>query len=71
MYDIIYKITNTSSNQMSIQKAKRITINIDEPDENATVFIRAVKSNVIEYRIAKSENDLPVVEDLSEQIELT
>ena len=71
-FDIFY--TNSPeavSNQMSIQKAKRITINIDEPDESATVFIRAVKSNVIEYRIAHGEEELPVVEGIGEQIELT
>ena len=55
---------------MSIQKAKRITVNIDEPDEDATVFIRAMKSNVIEYQIARSEDELSD-ENPSEQIELT
>ena len=69
-FDIFYtNLPEAVSNQMSIQKAKRITINIDEPDEDATVFIRAVKSNVIEYQIAHSESDL--VDNLSEQIELT
>ena len=69
-FDIFYtNLPEAVSNQMSIQKAKRITINIDEPDEDATVFIRAVKSNVIEYQIAHSESDL--ADNLSEQIELT
>ena len=70
-FDIFYtNLPEAVSNQMSIQKAKRITVNIDEPDEDATVFIRAVKSNVIEYQIARSEDELSD-ENPSEQIELT
>ena len=69
-FDIFYtNLPEAVSNQMNIQKAKRITINIDEPNEELTVFIRAVKSNVIEYQIASSENDLSD-ENFSEQIEL-
>ena len=70
-FDIFYtNLPEAVSNQMSIQKAKRITVNLDEPDEDATVFIRAVKSNIIEYQIAKSEAELSD-ENPSEQIELT
>ena len=70
-FDIFYtNLPEAVSNQMNIQKAKRITVNIAEPDENATVFVRAVKSNVIEYRIAKSVDDL-TDDDTAEQIELT
>ena len=70
-FDIFYtNLPEAVSNQMNIQKAKRITINIDEPNEELTVFIRAVKSNVIEYQIASSENDLSD-ENFSEQIELS
>ncbi|MBQ9497325.1 MAG: hypothetical protein IJR52_07100 [Selenomonadaceae bacterium] len=70
-FDIFYtNLPEAVSNQMSIQKAKRITVNIDAPDEDATVFIRAVKSNVIEYQIARSEDELSD-ENPSEQIELT
>lgn len=70
-FDIFYtNLPEAVSNQMSIQKAKRITINIDEPDETATVYLRAVKSNVIEYQIAHGEDELSVVERPSEQIEL-
>ena len=69
-FDIFYtNLPEAVSNQMSIQKAKRITVNLDEPDEDATVFIRAVKSNIIEYQIAKSEAELSD-ENPSEQIEL-
>ena len=69
-FDIFYtNLPEAVSNQMNIQKAKRITINIAEPNEELTVFIRAVKSNVIEYQIASSENDLSE-ENFSEQIEL-
>ena len=58
-FDIFYtNLPEAVSNQMSIQKAKRITIGIDAPDEDATVYICAVKSNVIEYRIAKSKDEL-------------
>lgn len=69
-FDIFYtNFPEAVSNEMNIQKAKRITINIDEPDEEATVYIRAVKSNVIEYQIARSENKLSD-ENPSEQIVL-
>ena len=70
-FDIFYtNLPEAVSNQMSIQKAKRITINLDEPDEEATVFIRAVKSNIIEYQIARSAEELSD-ENPSVQIELT
>ena len=70
-FDIFYtNLPEAVSNQMSIQKAKRITVSVDEPDEEATVFIRAVKSNVIEYQIARSEEELSD-ENFSERIELT
>ena len=69
-FDVFYtNLPEAVSNQMDIRKAKRITVNIDEPDEDATVFIRAVKSNVIEYQIAKTEDELSE-ENVSEQIEL-
>ncbi len=69
-FDIFYtNLPEAVSNQMNIQKAKRITINLDEPDEDLTVYIRAVKSNVIEYQIAHSEDELSD-ENISEQIEL-
>ena len=69
-FDIFYtSLPEAVSNQMDIQKAKRITVNLDDTDEDATVFIRAVKSNVIEYQIAKSEKEISD-ENISEQIEL-
>ena len=69
-FDIFYtSLPEAVSNQMSIQKAKRITINIDEPDADATVFIRAVKPSVIEYQIARSKEEISD-ENPSEQIEL-
>ncbi len=70
-FDIFYtNLPEAVSDKMSIQKAKRITINLDAPDENATVYIRAVKSNVIEYQIARSEEELSDDATASEQIEL-
>lgn len=70
-FDIFYtKLPEAVSNQMDIQKAKRITINIAEPNEEATVYIRAVKSNVIEYQIARNEEDLSD-DNIVEQIELS
>jgi len=70
-FDIFYtNLPEAVSNQMNIQKAKRITINLDEPDEEATVYIRVVKSNVIEYQIARSEEDLND-ENIAEQIDLS
>ena len=69
-FDIFYtNLPEAVSNQMNIQKAKRITIQISEPDSEKIVFIRAVKSNVIEYQIAQSENELSD-ENISEKIEL-
>ena len=70
-FDIFYtNLPEAASNQMDIRKAKRVTISVDEPDETATVFIRAVKSNVIEYQIAKNETALSDAENIFEQIEL-
>ena len=70
-FDIFYtNLPEAVSNQMNIQKAKRITIQITEPDAAATVYIRAVKSNVIEYRIARREDELSDEEIISERIEL-
>ena len=71
-FDIFYtNLPEAVSNQMNIQKAKRITIQITEPDAEKTVYIRAVKSNIIEYQIAQSESELLSGENVSEQIELT
>lgn len=70
-FDIFYSnLPEAVSNQMNIQKAKRITIGVDAPDEDAIVYIRAVKSNVIEYRIAKSADELTDEEIPAAQIEL-
>ena len=70
-FDIFYtNLPEAVSNQMNIQKAKRITVAVDEPDEDATVYIRAVKSNVIEYRIAKSKDALFDEENPAALIEL-
>jgi len=69
-FDIFYtNLPEAVSNQMNIQKAKRITIQISEPDAEKKIYIRAVKSNVIEYQIAQSENELSD-ENISEKIEL-
>lgn len=70
-FDIFYTgLPEAVSGQMNIQKAKRITIGIDEPDEEATVFVRVVKSNVIEYRIAKSKDELNDEENPAAFLEL-
>ena len=70
-FDIFYtNLPEAASNQMDIRKAKRVTISVDEPDETATVFVRAVKSNVIEIQIAKTEAELSDAENIFEQIEL-
>lgn len=71
-FDIFYtNLPEATRNDMSIQRAKRITIDIAEPDEEATVYIRAVKPNVIEYRIAHGEDELTDEENPAAQIELT
>lgn len=70
-FDIFYtNLPEAAANLMNIQKAKRITIQISEPNEDFTVYIRAVKSNVIEYKIAQNESELTNEELISEQIEL-
>lgn len=69
-FDIFYtNLPEAVSNQMSIQKAKRITVNLAAPDESATVFVRAVKSNVIEYCVAHSVDEISA-DTAAEQIEL-
>ncbi len=70
-FDIFYtNLPESASNLMNIQKAKRITIQIDKPNEDLTVYIRAIKSNVIEYKIAQNADELSNEELISEQIEL-
>jgi len=70
-FDIFYtNLPEAVTNQMKIEKSKRITINIDEPNEDLTVFIRAIKSNMIEYRIAGSEEEISE-EKPGEVLELT
>ena len=67
-FDIYYtNLPEAVSNNMNIGKAKRITVNLTAPDADATVYIRAVKSNVIEYAIARDESEIT---DAAEQIEL-
>ncbi len=68
-FDIFYtNLPEAVSNQMSIQLAKRVTISISAPDPDATVYIRAVKSNVIEYQIAKNADELADIENPAAQI---
>lgn len=70
-FDIFYtNLPEAVSNQMNIQKAKRITIQIDAPDAEKMVYICAVKSNVIEYKIARNEEEITNSESISEKIEL-
>lgn len=68
-FDIFYSdLPEAATNKMDIQKSKRVNVTLDEHNAQNTVFIRAVKSNVIEYQIAANKEDLK--EDGSKQIEL-
>lgn len=66
-FDILYSDKpEASSNQMNVEKTKRVTVTLDEKQINPelTVFIRAVKSNVIEYQIAEKLEDLTDAEKM-------
>ena len=70
-FDIFYSNSpEAAAGNMDIRKAKRVTVNVDEPNADATVFVRAVKSNVIEIQIADNAEDLSDAENIFEQIEL-
>ena len=53
------------SDEMPVTKAKRINVVLDKCDPKLTVFIRAVKSNVIEYQVAADIEDLSDAEKLN------
>lgn len=72
-FDILYSdLPEAVSNKMDVQKAKRVNVTLDRFDPEATVFIRAVKSNVIEYQVAKNIDVLltPQQNDGSEPIRI-
>lgn len=71
-FDILYSdLPEAVSNQMEVEKAHRINITLDKIDPSASVFIRAVKSNVIEYAVAKNVEDLADAAKVGEPIPVT
>ncbi|MBQ9486698.1 MAG: hypothetical protein IJU91_02710 [Selenomonadaceae bacterium] len=68
-FDILYSdkpeaVTGT----MDVQKSKLVNVTLENPDPDARVFIRAAKSNVIEYIIAKDADDVEGSSEMSEPI---
>ncbi len=58
-FDILYSDSPEAvSDQMDVQKARRINVTLEKTDPESKVFLRAVKSNVIEYAIAKTVEEL-------------
>ena len=58
-FDILYSdLPEAVSDEMPVTKAKRINVVLEKCDPKLTVFLRAVKSNVIEYQIAADIEDL-------------
>ena len=64
-FDILYSdLPEAVSDEMPVTKAKRINVVLEKYDPNLTVFIRAVKSNVIEYQVTAEIEDLDDAEKL-------
>lgn len=64
-FDILYSdLPEAVSDEMPVTKAKRINVVLKKCDPNLKVFIRAVKSNVIEYQVAADIEDLNDAEKL-------
>ncbi len=64
-FDILYTdLPEAVSNTMDVQKARRIHITLENYDEKLIVFIRAVKSNVLEYQVAEDIEDFENPEKL-------
>lgn len=58
-FDILYSdLPEAVSNSMDVKKARRVNVTLTDCNPELTVFIRAVKSNVIEYQIAQDIEDL-------------
>lgn len=58
-FDILYSdLPEAVSDSMDVSKARRVNVTLTDCDPHLTVFIRAVKSNVIEYQIAADIDDL-------------
>ena len=66
-FDILYSdLPEAISNEMDVTKAKRINVTLDKKDVALKVFIRAVKSDTIEYIVASSIENLINAENLPE-----
>lgn len=64
-FDILYSdLPEAVSDEMPVTKAKRINVVLEKYDPSLTVFIRAVKSNVIEYQVAADIEDLDDAEKM-------
>ena len=68
-FDILYSDKpEAGTGTMDVQKARRVNVTLENPDPDARVFIRAAKSNVIEYIIAKDADDVESSSEMSEPI---
>ena len=68
-FDILYSDKPESvTGTMEVQKAKRINVTLENPDPEARIFIRAAKSNVIEYIVAKDADDVEGSSEMSEPV---
>ena len=66
-FDILYSdLPEAISGSMDVSKARRVNVTLTDCDPNLKVFIRAVKSNVIEYQIAENTDDLSNPEKLKD-----
>ncbi|MBR6012741.1 MAG: hypothetical protein IK062_03035 [Selenomonadaceae bacterium] len=64
-FDILYSdLPEAVDDEMPVTKAKRINVVLEKCDPKLTVFIRAVKSNVIEYQVAADIEDLDDAEKM-------
>ncbi len=70
-FEILYSdLPEAVSDKMDVQKAKRIIVTLDEHNADLKVFLRAVKSNVIEYVIAKNLDEISETQKGSEPFRL-
>ena len=70
-FDILYSdLPEAKDDSMDVTKAKRINVHLDSHDANLFVFLRAIKSNVIEYAVAEKIEDLIEMRDMPEPVRI-
>lgn len=58
-FDILYSDKPEAvTGKMDVQKSRLIHVTLEKPDPDARIFIRATKSNVIEYLVAKNADNI-------------